>query len=61
MNITTARIILCYESPSNIRTARRITVNLAFPEVARLENYCEQTGKTATDVIRELIERLPVV
>ncbi|MBC1236488.1 CopG family transcriptional regulator [Nostoc linckia z18] len=41
------------------RTAKRITVNLALDEAENLEKYCEQTGKTVTDVIEELIRSLP--
>ncbi|MBF2067656.1 MAG: CopG family transcriptional regulator [Calothrix sp. C42_A2020_038] len=39
---------------------KRITVNLAAQEAERLEIYCQQTGRPATDVIRELIRGLPV-
>ncbi|MGF1990303.1 MAG: RepB family protein [Nostoc sp. ZfuVER08] len=41
------------------RTVKRITVNLALDEAENLEKYCEQTGKTVTDVIEELIRSLP--
>jgi predicted DNA-binding protein len=37
---------------------KRITVNLAAQEADRLEQYCQQTGRPATDVIRELIRGL---
>lgn len=40
---------------------KRITVNLASNEAKNLEKYCEQTGRPATDVIRELIRALPVM
>lgn len=39
---------------------KRITVNLASAEATTLKNYCNQTGRPATDVIRELIRNLPV-
>ncbi len=39
---------------------KRITVNLAAQEAETLEIYCQQTGRPATDVIRELIRGLPV-
>ncbi|MCC5639317.1 CopG family transcriptional regulator [Nostoc sp. CHAB 5844] len=39
---------------------KRITVNLATQEAEKLEKYCQQTGRPATDVIRELIRGLPV-
>jgi len=38
---------------------KRITVNLASDEANKLEHYCGQTGRAATDVIRELIRSLP--
>ncbi|AKG24051.1 CopG family transcriptional regulator [Calothrix sp. 336/3] len=38
---------------------KRITVNLATQEAEKLEHYCQQTGRPATDVIRELIRGLP--
>ncbi|WP_138501768.1 RepB family protein [Nostoc sp. PA-18-2419] len=41
------------------KTLKRITINLALDEAENLEKYCEQTGKTVTDVIRELIQALP--
>lgn len=40
---------------------KRITVNLASNEAKNLEKYCEQTGRPATDVIRELIRALPAM
>lgn len=39
---------------------KRITVNLATQEAERLEKFCQQTGRPATDVIRELIRSLPI-
>ncbi|MFQ4140838.1 ribbon-helix-helix protein, CopG family [Chlorogloeopsis sp. ULAP02] len=39
---------------------KRITVNLASSEAEKLEKYCQQTGRPATDVIRELIRGLSV-
>ncbi|MEA5507704.1 CopG family transcriptional regulator [Halotia branconii] len=39
---------------------KRITVNLATQEAEKLDKYCQQTGRPATDVIRELIRGLPV-
>ncbi len=40
---------------------KRITVNLATQEAEKLEKYCLQTGRPATDVIRELIRGLPIM
>ncbi|MEB3178077.1 MAG: ribbon-helix-helix protein, CopG family [Nostocaceae cyanobacterium] len=39
---------------------KRITVNLAAQEAEKLEQYCRQTGRPATDIIRELIRGLPI-
>ena len=39
---------------------KRITLNLAEIEAEKLASYCDQTGRPATDVIRELIRGLPV-
>lgn len=37
--------------------AKRKNVNLAEPEVAALERYCEKTGRTETEVLREALRR----
>lgn len=37
---------------------KRITINLASVESEKLEKYCANTGRPATDVIRELIRSL---
>ncbi|MGJ5672025.1 MAG: CopG family transcriptional regulator [Nostochopsis sp.] len=39
---------------------KRITLNLASAEAEKLERYCRETGRPATDVIRELIRGLPI-
>lgn len=39
-------------------SVKRITINLASNESQKLEQYCSQTGRPATDVIRELIRSL---
>lgn len=38
------------------KAGEQITVELALDEAKRLDNYCNQTGKVAKDVIRELIQ-----
>ncbi len=38
---------------------KRLTLNLTTEETRKLESYCAKTGRTATDVVRELIRRLP--
>ncbi len=38
---------------------KRITINLASVEAEKLGNFCDKTGRPATDVIRELIRGLP--
>ncbi len=37
---------------------QQIAIDLTSNEVQSLEQYCEQTGKAAEDVIRELICKL---
>ncbi len=39
---------------------KRITVNLTSNEAKTLDEYCQHTGRAATDVIRELIRGLPI-
>jgi hypothetical protein len=39
---------------------KRLTVNLTSTERQKLEEYCEKTGRPATDVIRELLRSLKV-
>ena len=38
---------------------KQISVKLASDEAKILEKYCAETGKTATDVVRELVRALP--
>jgi len=59
MNTTTARLFLCFESPSKKWTLKRITINLSSDEATMLEKYSTQTGTAVADVIRELIRKLP--
>ncbi|MBW4596179.1 MAG: CopG family transcriptional regulator [Brasilonema angustatum HA4187-MV1] len=37
---------------------KRMTLNLASAEAEKLQKYCDETGRPATDVIRELIRGL---
>lgn len=37
---------------------KRLTINLTSGEAQKLEKYCSNTGRPATDVIRELIRSL---
>ena len=37
---------------------KRLTINLTSGEAQKLEQYCSNTGRPATDVIRELIRSL---
>ncbi|WP_341524520.1 CopG family transcriptional regulator [Nostoc sp. UHCC 0302] len=39
---------------------KRLTVNLTVEEIKKLEGYCANTGRPATDVIRELLRSLDV-
>lgn len=38
---------------------KRVNCNLAALESEKLQAYCQRTGRTATDVVRELIRYLP--
>ncbi|MBO3460311.1 CopG family transcriptional regulator [Aetokthonos hydrillicola Thurmond2011] len=38
---------------------KQISLVLASDEAKILEKYCARTGKTATDVVRELVRALP--
>ncbi|MFN6513316.1 MAG: RepB family protein [Nostoc sp. CreGUA01] len=59
MNKTTVERFSSLATSTKKRTLKRITINLASDEAENLDKYCEQTGKTATDVIQELIRSLP--
>ncbi|MBD0261342.1 MAG: CopG family transcriptional regulator [Hassallia sp. WJT32-NPBG1] len=60
MNKTAAHRFSTFATSNKKRVLKRITLNLTSDEAKNLEKYCEQTGKAATDLIRELIEALPV-
>ncbi|MDZ8189448.1 MAG: RepB family protein [Nostoc sp. ChiSLP02] len=59
MNKTSSERLSSLATSTKKRTLRRITINLPSDEADNLENYCEHTGKTAKDVVRELIRALP--
>ncbi|MEH2210857.1 CopG family transcriptional regulator [Nostoc sp.] len=59
MNKTAALKFPRLTTSSQKRAIKRITINLTSDEAQNLEKYCEQTGKLAIDVIRELIQALP--
>ncbi|MDZ7967418.1 MULTISPECIES: CopG family transcriptional regulator [unclassified Nostoc] len=59
MNKTAALKFPRLTTSSQKRALKRITINLTSDEAQNLEKYCEQTGKLAIDVIRELIQALP--
>ena len=40
-------------------TIKRIDVSLGTQELEKLEKYCQETGRSGSDVIRELIRTLP--
>ncbi len=61
MNKTAAHRFSSFATSSKKRVLKRITLNLTSDEAENLEKYCEQTGKAATDLIRELIQGLPVI
>ncbi|MEH2108183.1 CopG family transcriptional regulator [Nostoc sp.] len=59
MNKTAALKFPRLTTSSKKRALKRITLNLTSDEAENLEKYCEQTGRLAIDVIRELIQALP--
>ncbi|MBD2254294.1 CopG family transcriptional regulator [Nostoc parmelioides] len=61
MNKTDAIDSASYTSSSQKSTLKQITLDLTSDEAQNLKNYCEQTGKEVTNVIEELIQKLPVV
>jgi hypothetical protein len=46
--------------PSQLSPFRQITLDLTPDEAQNLEDYCNKTGKEVTNVIEELIQKLPV-
>jgi signal transduction histidine kinase len=59
MNKTAALKFPRLATSSKKRALKRITLNLTSDEAEKLEKYCEQTGRSAIDVIRQLIQALP--
>ncbi|MBG1258147.1 CopG family transcriptional regulator [Nostoc sp. BAE] len=59
MNKTAAFKFPRFATSSRKRAFKRITLNLTLDEAQNLKKYCEQTGRLAIDVIRELIQALP--
>jgi hypothetical protein len=59
MNKTAAFKFPRLATSSKKKALKRITLNLTSDEAQNLEKYCEQTGRPAIDVIRELIQALP--
>ena len=59
MNKTAALKFPRLATSSKKRALKRITLNLTSDEAQNLEKYCQQTGRPAIDVIRELIQALP--
>ena len=59
MNKTAALKFSRFANSSKKRALKRITLNLTSDEAQNLEKYCEQTGRPAIDIIRELIQALP--
>ncbi len=49
-----------FATPSQKFGFRQITLDLTPDEAQTLENYCKETGKAVTNVIEELIQKLPV-
>lgn len=49
-----------FKFPKQESPFRQITLDLTPDEAHSLENYCKETGKAVTNVIEELIQKLPV-
>lgn len=58
MNEPTAYTFPRFATLSKKPAVKKITVDLTPTEASVLEKYCNQTGKAATDVILELIQKL---
>ncbi|MEH2252495.1 MAG: CopG family transcriptional regulator [Nostoc sp.] len=59
MNKTAALKFSRLTTSSKKRALKRITINLPSDEAQNLEKYCQQTGRSAINVIRKLIQALP--
>ncbi len=60
MNKTATHRFSIFATPSKKWVVQQIAIDLKSNEAESLEQYCEQTGKAAEDVIRELIRGLSV-
>lgn len=60
MNRTAANKLPSFATSNKKCVVKQITINLTSDEAKKLEEYCKQTGKTATAVIRELIHTLHI-
>ncbi|MFB2772644.1 CopG family transcriptional regulator [Pelatocladus sp. BLCC-F211] len=60
MNKTGANVFPIFATPSKKASVKQITLELTPDEVRKLEQHCDWTGKEATDIVRELIQELPI-
>ncbi|EHC08485.1 hypothetical protein [Fischerella thermalis] len=60
MNETAAHIFPAFVTSSEKLSVQQVTLELTPDEARKLEKYCQLTGKAAVDVIRELIQDLPI-
>ncbi|MGJ5672201.1 MAG: CopG family transcriptional regulator [Nostochopsis sp.] len=60
MNEIAANILPNFAIPSRKPSVKQITLELTPDEVSKLEKHCYWTGKEAADIIRELIQELPI-
>lgn len=60
MNKTTAHRLPKFVTYSKKMPTRQIILDLTPDEIKKLEKYCKQTGKAVKDVIRQLIQELPL-
>ncbi|MBD2441084.1 CopG family transcriptional regulator [Nostoc sp. FACHB-110] len=56
--VSPGSIIVTHRQTSQLT---QVTLNLTSDEAQILKHYCEKTGKSEQDLIRELIQELPVI
>ncbi|KOP25493.1 CopG family transcriptional regulator [Hapalosiphon sp. MRB220] len=60
MKKVAANVFPIFATPSKEPSVKQITLELTPDEVRKLEQHCDWRGKEVTDIIRELIQELPV-
>ncbi|BAZ70389.1 MAG: CopG family transcriptional regulator [Pelatocladus maniniholoensis HA4357-MV3] len=60
MNKTAADVFPIFAASGKEPSVKQIILELTPDEVSKLEQHCDWTGKEAIDIIRELIQELPI-